>query len=303
MQLKGVSNRIEAYEEVERFLKITSLADFRETRVCELTKSSQRMLMVATAFCGGSRVVLLDDPTLNLSASQQRVLWDFTAQEKKHRTILCCMDLCHEVDTVVDKIILLHYGQVTAKGSPEFLRDKFGGGYHLELEVKAKFDQEALFDLIKRRVNGGHLFKARGRILDFYLPQSQSASFPGVLEELESVAESYGVAEFSVKYVTLEELHLRLKRKSTHLEDLDPKRSFASSSHHSGVSGSGTGPMFRRKVAKKSASKSRKSELKHLNREKNETTGVLHGYRVFQVMFKKNLKYSFRHKLLFITAV
>lgn len=71
-------------------------------------------------------MVLLDDPTLNLSASQQRVLWDFASQEKKHRTILVAMDLVHEMDKVVDKVVLLHYGQLTAKGSPDFLKNKFG---------------------------------------------------------------------------------------------------------------------------------------------------------------------------------
>lgn len=36
------------------------------------------------------------------------------------------MDLVHEVDSVVDQIVILHYGQLTARGSPEFLQNRFG---------------------------------------------------------------------------------------------------------------------------------------------------------------------------------
>lgn len=67
MQLKGMSNAIECYEEVERLLKITTLVDLRDILVCQLPKSSQRMLMVATAFCGGSRVIKLINFSNNFS--------------------------------------------------------------------------------------------------------------------------------------------------------------------------------------------------------------------------------------------
>lgn len=86
------------------------------------------------------------------------------------------------------------------------------------------------------------------------------------------------------------------------MEDLDPRRSFVSSSHHVGVGGSGN--VFRRNVVKKSSSKSpRRDELKRAKQEKTKSSGMGYGCREFKVMFMKNLKFSFRHTLLFVTAV
>lgn len=79
------------------------------------------------------------------------------------------------------------------------------------MEVKGDSDHYALDDLIQRRIEGSRLFKSdrEGRKLDFYLPQTETAAFPGVLEEFQNSAESYGIISHRVKFVTLEELHLR----------------------------------------------------------------------------------------------
>ncbi|CAL8127122.1 unnamed protein product [Orchesella dallaii] len=285
--LKGLTNRIEAYEEVERFLQITMLADYRDTRVCDLTKSSQRMLMVATAFCGGSRVVLLDDPTLNLSAAQQRVLWDFTGQEKKHRTILVAMDLVHEVDSVVDRIVLLHYGQMTCKGSPEFLQNNFGGGYHLEIESEQINPKNLVEVLISRRVSGSRLFTIHENTLDFYLPQSQTASFPGLLEELETSQETYGIKSFKINFITLEELHLRLKRKSASLDDV--------------VTADTDNKPRKSKIRRRLTSRTIEEALPETDfKPMSDKAGKL---REFRLMFLKNVRYTWRKTGLLLLAV
>jgi ABC-type multidrug transport system ATPase subunit len=56
VQLKTLLNRIEAWDEVERFVGFAMLHDYRYNLVTELTPSSQRVLMIACAFIGGSRV-------------------------------------------------------------------------------------------------------------------------------------------------------------------------------------------------------------------------------------------------------
>lgn len=291
--LKSNCTRIEVYEEVERILKLIKMSDFRDTVVSELTKSSQRMVMIATAFCGGSRVVLLDEPSTGLSQSQQNILWEFIANEKRHRTVLMGMDSCHEIDSVVDKIVLMHYGQLTAKGSPEFLKTKFGGGYHLELEVQDNLDITFVKDLIRRRIDSSSIYDETDTLIDFYLPQSKSPAFPGLLSELESMGSTYGVVGFKMRYVTLEELHLKLKRLSTSLDDENIQFNIKSTE---GLS---------IKRFKTDQSELEDSELRHGPELFNDSNPMSLGTcNEVLLMFLKNFRYSIRNRLqLFASTV
>ena len=68
--LKGLSGAI-LDAEVERMLKDTGLGEKRNAAVRALSGGMKRRLSVGIALCGGSRVVVLDEPTAGLPAVTQ----------------------------------------------------------------------------------------------------------------------------------------------------------------------------------------------------------------------------------------
>jgi len=65
-QLKGLyanENRREAERQIDQAILDVALSDKSNTLSCNLSGGMKRKLSVAIAFCGGSKVVLLDEPT------------------------------------------------------------------------------------------------------------------------------------------------------------------------------------------------------------------------------------------------
>lgn len=126
-QIKCTAGGLAQWNEVNRFLKEAMLQEYCESEVWRLTTSAKRVLLVACAFIGGSRVVLLDEPTLKMGAAQKRVTWEFIARQKRHRTILVAMGCMNEGDGIVDKLLYLHHGEAVCSGSVRFMQKMFGG--------------------------------------------------------------------------------------------------------------------------------------------------------------------------------
>ncbi len=61
-RLKGLNND-EVEREVEKYLKLIDLEPKRNAKSKTLSGGMKRKLAVCVAFCGGSKVVLLDEPT------------------------------------------------------------------------------------------------------------------------------------------------------------------------------------------------------------------------------------------------
>ena len=54
----------------------------RHQRVTELSGGMQRRLCVALAFVGGSKLVILDEPTSGIDPSGRRAIWNLILKQK-----------------------------------------------------------------------------------------------------------------------------------------------------------------------------------------------------------------------------
>lgn len=74
-RLKGLSEE-QVKGEIEQILKDTGLPHKRKSRTSTLSGGMQRKLSVALAFVGGSKVVILDEPTAGVDPYARRGIWD-----------------------------------------------------------------------------------------------------------------------------------------------------------------------------------------------------------------------------------
>ena len=66
-----------------RLLSDLGLLEKRHVEVHRLSGGMKRKLSVGIAFVGGSKMVILDEPTAGVDPCSRRSLWDFIAQYKK----------------------------------------------------------------------------------------------------------------------------------------------------------------------------------------------------------------------------
>ncbi|XP_076880509.1 ATP-binding cassette, sub-family A (ABC1), member 7 [Brachyhypopomus gauderio] len=129
-RLKGMSST-EVKEETSVLLKDIGLLHKRHEQTRNLSGGMQRKLSVAIAFIGGSKVVVLDEPTAGVDPYSRRGIWDLLLKYRKERTIILSTHYMDEADLLGDRIAIISQGRLCCCGSPLFLKARLGTGYYL----------------------------------------------------------------------------------------------------------------------------------------------------------------------------
>ncbi|XP_031720821.1 retinal-specific phospholipid-transporting ATPase ABCA4-like isoform X2 [Anarrhichthys ocellatus] len=135
--LKGRTQE-EAEREVEDMLVDLGLPHKRDDEAQHLSGGMQRKLSVAMAFVGGSKVVILDEPTSGVDPYSRRSIWDLLLKYRAGRTVILSTHHMDEADLLSDRIAIISKGQLHCCGSPLFLKNCFGVGFYLTLVRRMK---------------------------------------------------------------------------------------------------------------------------------------------------------------------
>jgi|Transcript_31052 ATP-binding cassette subfamily A (ABC1) protein 3 len=103
---------------------------------CTLSGGNKRKLSVCVALCGGSRLVLLDEPTSGMDLGARRNLWDMLKSYKKDKIIILTTHYMDEADVLGDRIGIMVRGELKCIGSSLFLKNRFGLGYKITFVKK-----------------------------------------------------------------------------------------------------------------------------------------------------------------------
>uniref|UniRef100_A0A8C7U0Y9 P-type phospholipid transporter n=1 Tax=Oncorhynchus mykiss TaxID=8022 RepID=A0A8C7U0Y9_ONCMY len=134
-RLKGLSEE-QVKSEIEQILIDTGLLHKRTSKTSTLSGGMQRKLSVALAFVGGSKVVILDEPTAGVDPYARRGIWDLLLHYRQGRTIILSTHHMDEADILGDRIAIISHGKLCCVGSSLFLKNQLGTGYYLTLVKK-----------------------------------------------------------------------------------------------------------------------------------------------------------------------
>nr|XP_020447202.1 retinal-specific ATP-binding cassette transporter [Monopterus albus] len=135
--LKG-RTEAEAKREVEDMLIDLGLPHRRNAEAQNLSGGMQRKLSVAMAFVGGSKVIILDEPTSGVDPYSRRSIWDLLLKYRAGHTVILSTHHMDEADLLSDRIAIISKGQLHCCGSPLFLKNCFGVGFYLTLVRRIK---------------------------------------------------------------------------------------------------------------------------------------------------------------------
>uniref|UniRef100_A0A3Q1GHF5 P-type phospholipid transporter n=1 Tax=Acanthochromis polyacanthus TaxID=80966 RepID=A0A3Q1GHF5_9TELE len=131
-RLKGRS-RDEVKMEMDQMIEDVGLPHKRKDLAKNLSGGMQRKLSVAIAFVGGSKIVILDEPTAGVDPYARRGIWELLLKYKQGRTIILSTHHMDEADILGDRIAIISHGKMRCCGSSLFLKKCFGSGYYLTL--------------------------------------------------------------------------------------------------------------------------------------------------------------------------
>ncbi|XP_044296030.1 ATP-binding cassette sub-family A member 2 [Varanus komodoensis] len=243
-QLKGMAED-EIRKEMDKMIEDLELTHKCHSLVQTLSGGMKRKLSVAIAFVGGSRAVILDEPTAGVDPYARRAIWDLILKYKPGRTILLSTHHMDEADLLGDRIAIISHGKLKCCGSPLFLKSTYGDGYKLTV-VKKQSDARASPDsgetqspscpsaispcsevrvtqFIKKYVASCLLVSNTNTELSYILPSEavKKGCFERLFQHLEHNLDDLHLTSFGLMDTTLEEVFLKVSEEDQSLENSD----------------------------------------------------------------------------------
>uniref|UniRef100_A0A7N6BQX4 ABC transporter domain-containing protein n=1 Tax=Anabas testudineus TaxID=64144 RepID=A0A7N6BQX4_ANATE len=239
--LKGLpEEKVKA--EMEQIVNDVGLPHKRQSRTSTLSGGMQRKLSVALAFVGGSKVVILDEPTAGVDPYARRGIWDLLLKYRQGRTIILSTHHMDEADILGDRIAIISHGKLCCVGSSLFLKTQLGTGYYLTL-VKRDYDLtlqscrnsanvsvfyslsptsffptdvSIISNVIFKHVPEARLVEDLGHELTYVLPyqSAKDGAFVELFHELDDRLTDLGISSYGISDTTLEEIFLKVAEDS-----------------------------------------------------------------------------------------
>ncbi|XP_060733092.1 uncharacterized protein abca12 isoform X2 [Tachysurus vachellii] len=219
----------ELQQEVRKTLEETGMYPHRHKKVGTLSGGMKRKLSISIAFIGGSRLVVLDEPTTGVDPCSRRSIWDIVLQHKSDRTIILSTHHLDEAEVLSDRIAFLERGGLKCCGSPYYLKDKLARGYKLTLTKKVlppdsddRFDTDLVKSFVHTHLPEAQLKEGAAGDIVYSLPvyNSQNASaYRSLLCGLDHNLEALQLGCYGISDTTLEEVFLQLTRDSDNREE------------------------------------------------------------------------------------
>jgi ATP-binding cassette subfamily A (ABC1) protein 3 len=251
-RLKGqykIMSKEDAEAQIDQVIQDVALSEKRNTFSKNLSGGMKRKLSVAIAFCGGSSVVLLDEPTSGMDPFSRRFTWNVIRQYRQDRCIILTTHFMDEADILGDRIAIMSEGRLRCCGSSLFLKKTYGVGYQLVIEklaAKAAIkngdtgasastmdalhgNDDRLKRIVTDNVHEASLLSNVGSEMSYQLPMGAASKFTPMFEGLDEEIDKGIISSYGVSITTLDEVFLLVARgESTEKAELASSRQIGS---------------------------------------------------------------------------
>jgi ABC-2 type transport system ATP-binding protein len=119
-QLYGLPDS-EARQNAQILIDVVGLQKRSQSPIRSYSQGLRKMIGIACAFVNDPVVVFMDEPTLGLDPRGQQELLELIQQiaHERNTAVVLCSQFLTEVERVCDDVVVLHLGQVVAKGAVE----------------------------------------------------------------------------------------------------------------------------------------------------------------------------------------
>lgn len=204
-----------------------------DSRVGSMSGGMKRRLSISVATISDPAVVFLDEPSSGLDPLTRFHLWKSIRLLKRTSLVVLTTHSMEEADELGDSIAILSNGRLRACGTSLFLKERFGSGYQLQLNVAAA-RVPRIQQLAALHMPGADVVSAAAGSVTLGMPRSALPGVPRFFEALEDdgqllpqgeeerqaaerqqngdagSAATSGVTDWSFSNSTLEEVFLRL---------------------------------------------------------------------------------------------
>ena len=184
-------------------LEMVGIAHAAKRRVSTYSKGMRQRLGIAQALIGEPRLLLFDEPTSGLDpASRVDVFNTIDMLRGSGATVLVCTHALAEVENRVDRVAVMHRGNLLAAGTLDDLREGTVPDARLRLRVRDGSDDAT--QLLARLPAGSRLAARTGDTLVLSVPAAEK------MAALRTLAAIDGIEDINTATPGLEDLYRHL---------------------------------------------------------------------------------------------
>ncbi|XP_055991191.1 phospholipid-transporting ATPase ABCA3 [Sorex fumeus] len=210
---------------VEHTLRALLLEPHADKLVRTYSGGNKRKLSTGIALLGEPAVIFLDEPSTGMDPVARRLLWDTVARAREAgKAIVITSHSMEECEALCTRLAIMAHGQLRCLGSPQHLKSRFGSGYGLRAKVRSHGRQEALQEFkafVHLTFPGSVLEDEHQGMVHYHLP-GEDLSWAKVFGTLEKAKEQYGLDDYSVSQISLEQVFLSFAHLQPPLEAEGP---------------------------------------------------------------------------------
>lgn len=192
-------------------------------RQCKtLSGGQRRRLDIAMGLVHQPGLVFLDEPSTGLDPQSRANLWGHIARlrDDLNTTVFLTTHYMDEADLLCDRILVIDYGEIVARGTPDELKRSVHGDL---VRIGFAGDENATtVATIASNVDGSSEPEIEGHEIRFRVPDG-AGSLPGFLREM--VAKDIDLTAVEVHRPTLDDVFLTLTGRSLREDDIATARS------------------------------------------------------------------------------
>lgn len=217
---------------VDMYLKGLEIEEHRDKQTKECSGGTKRKLSYIISMLGQPKVVLLDEPSTGMDPQSKRFLWNsILASFKGNRSAILTTHSMEEADALCSRIAIQVRGGLRCIGSVQHLKNKYGGGYTLELKLLKQetcavsvngespthtpLDETIVTkvkEIIMNSFPNAELDEEFGELLHYKIPQSDIKSLADSFAMLEKAKGDRLISEYALSQTTLEQVFLQFAR-------------------------------------------------------------------------------------------
>lgn len=110
-----------AHEKIERVLPLCGLEERRNSRIATLSGGFKQRVGIAQALLGSPQLLIMDEPTVGLDPEERIRMRNVFVDEARDKILILSTHIIEDVQSVCNRLIVLHEGLVRYDGPPEGL--------------------------------------------------------------------------------------------------------------------------------------------------------------------------------------
>jgi len=199
-------------ERGDQLLDYFGIKEFKNRKAGKFSTGMRKKLEVSMALLNSPEIIFMDEPTIGLDVNTRASMWKLIRQINKDYsvTVLLTTHYMEEADMLCSRISIINKGKIIATGTPEYLKEKYGGDV-IEIELKKDIEVKLPYTIVKK-----------DGTLRIKVPNAENT----LLEIINTIGGN-NIKSLKVNKSSLDTVFLTLTGGSIEEEDFDAKKFYA----------------------------------------------------------------------------